>query len=190
MIQTIQEKLLLLYKFARAPKQIGSVTPSSSFLAKQMVNQVDWNEVSGFAELGAGTGAITKYIAGAKKSHSRGLLFEKDPMLRGQLNVQYADMPCYSDASSIRQAMQKEQIEELDCIFSGLPFFNFPQELRDTIINEVYYSLKPGGLFIAFQYSQQMKKLLGEHFTIEKIEFVPLNIPPAFVYVCRKREVQ
>jgi len=54
----------------------------------------------------------------------------------------------------------------------------------------VYHSLKPGGLFIAFQYSQQMKKLLGEHFSIEKIEFVPLNIPPAFVYVCRKLDEQ
>lgn len=57
MMEIIQEKLLFLYKFSRAPKQIGSITPSSIFLAQKMLDQVDWNRVEHIAELGAGTGA-------------------------------------------------------------------------------------------------------------------------------------
>jgi phospholipid N-methyltransferase len=79
-----------------------------------------------------------------------------------------------------------ENIQQLDCILSGLPFFNFSQNLRDHLMDEIYQSLKPNGLFIAFQYSMQMKKQFAQYFAIEKIDFVPLNIPPAFVYVCRK----
>ena len=84
--------------------------------------------------------------------------------------------------------MRCENIDRLDCILSGLPFFNFPQEVRDQLVDQVYRALRPGGVFIAFQYSRQMKRQLGELFEIEQIAFVPLNLPPAFVYVCRKRE--
>ncbi|MEF3306380.1 class I SAM-dependent methyltransferase [Paenibacillus sp. GYB003] len=186
----IRDKMLFLYKFARAPKQIGSITPSSAFLAKKMIQQVPWQRVQAVAELGAGTGAITKYIAAAKRDKTRVLLFEKDPLLREQLAERYPEFGCYADASSIDSALRSEGIGEgqLDCILSGLPFFNFPQQLRDRLMEQITRSLKPGGLFIAFQYSQQMKKQLDRNFELEHIRFVALNVPPAFVYVCRKKE--
>ena len=84
--------------------------------------------------------------------------------------------------------MLNEKIEQIDCILSGLPFFNFSQLIRDKLIEQIIMSLKPGGLFIAFQYSQQMKKQLSQHFDIEEILFVPMNVPPAFVYICRKKK--
>jgi phospholipid N-methyltransferase len=86
--------------------------------------------------------------------------------------------------------MRGEAIEQLDCIINGLPFSNFPQAMRDKLIGQIVISLKNDGLFIAFQYSLQMKKQLSKHFEIEKITFVPMNVPPAFVYVCRKKEAQ
>lgn len=30
-----------------------------------------------------------------------------------------------------------------------------------------------------------MKPLLQQYFEMEAVRFVPLNVPPAFVYVCR-----
>lgn len=83
--------------------------------------------------------------------------------------------------------MKNAQIEQLDCIISGLPFFNFPQAMRDQIVEQIHRSLRDGGMFVAFQYSKQMKQQLGEWFDIEEIKFVPMNVPPAFVYVCRKK---
>ena len=184
---TIQEKFLFLYKFLSSPKQIGSVTPSSSYLCKKMVQSVPWDHVQNVAELGCGTGALTRYIQQARKPGTKVLLFEKEAHLQTQIAARYPEFPCYGEASQLDAVLQKEGIESLDCILSGLPFFNFPQELRDVLMNQIHDNLKKDGLFIAFQYSKQMKKQLSDLFDIQEIHFVPMNIPPAFVYVCRKR---
>lgn len=183
----IQDNFLFLSRFLSSPGIIGSVTPSSKFLAKQMIHAVPWNQVYHVAELGAGTGAITKYIQEARRKDTKVMLFEQDARLRHKLQTQYAGCSCYEDCRELEAALRSENIKQLDCILSGLPFFNFPQEVRDRLVGQIVASLRPGGLFIAFQYSQQMKKQLSEHFEIEQIKFVPLNIPPAFVYICRKK---
>lgn len=186
----VHEKLLFLYKFVCSPGQIGSVTPSSRYLANKMVTSVPWDQVSSIAELGAGTGAITKHIQTVRHVHTKVLLFEKDPYLQQALERQYPQFACYSDGRDLSFAMRQESIVQLDAIISGLPFFNFPQAIRDQLMNQIVASLKTGGLFIAFQYSLQMKSQLIEHFDIEAVHWVPLNLPPAFVYVCRKKGVR
>ncbi|MFB6363363.1 class I SAM-dependent methyltransferase [Paenibacillus elgii] len=187
-MSTLQEKLLFLYKFSRAPQQIGSVTPSSAFLAKKMVESVAWENVNAAAELGAGTGAITEYIQKAKKDNTRVLLFERDAELRGRLQERFADCACYDDARCLQSVVRAEGIDSLDCVISGLPYFNFPQSLRDRLLSEITASLRPGGQFVAFQYSKQMRRQFSRQFAIEGIHLVPFNVPPAFVYVCRKQE--
>ncbi|WP_188540815.1 class I SAM-dependent methyltransferase [Paenibacillus segetis] len=185
----VQERLLFFYKFLRSPGQIGSVTPSSKYLARAMIDSVPWEEVKYVAELGSGTGAITKYIRSAVNSNTRVMLFEKDRTLYRSLKYQYSEFPCYRNACRLQSILGQEKIEQLDCVISGLPFYNFPQEMRYQLLDQVISSLRDGGLFLAFQYSHQMKKQLSERFDIEAIKFVALNVPPAFVYVCRKRGV-
>ncbi|TDF99867.1 class I SAM-dependent methyltransferase [Paenibacillus piri] len=179
--------MIFLYKFIRKPQSIGSVTPSSRFLADKMVDSASWPEINSIAELGAGTGVITKAICQAAAPGTQILLFEKDSHLRKQLRTQYPQSHTYSEARLLHSAVRQHGLDHVDCIISGLPFANFPKQLRDEIVNQVVQSLKPGGLFIAFQYSLQMKKQLSGYFDIEMIRFVLLNVPPAFVYVCRKK---
>ncbi len=184
--ETVLEKFVFIQKFLKAPKQIGSVTPSSKYLAAKMIESVPWNRVSHLAELGAGTGAITKHIVSAKTESTKVLLFETDAHLRKQLHSKYPDCCCYPDALQLRSTIQCEGIEKLDCILSGLPFYNFHPSVRDELMEQIWGALKPGGLFIAFQYSLHMKERLRKQFGTVDIKFVPLNVPPAFVYVCRK----
>ncbi len=182
------QPLLFLKSFLQNPKHVGSIIPSSRFLANKMVNQASWLEAKAVAELGSGTGAITRYIHQQAQDSTKVLLFEMNDTMRNNLQNAYTEFSCYPDAARLVESMNQEGVQQLDYIFSGLPFFNFEPELRDTLVEQIHKALKPGGLFIAFQYSLQMKKLLSEHFIIEKIELVPLNVPPAFVYVCRKKE--
>ncbi|MHA6529322.1 class I SAM-dependent methyltransferase [Paenibacillus sp. BAC0078] len=184
---SINKNLLFLRSFIHNPKRVGSVTPSSRFLANNMVNQAPWHEVKAIAELGSGTGAITRAISTKVNKTTDVLLFEMDETMRNNLKTEYPDFSCHPNAAHLVETMKALHIAQLDCIFSGLPFFNFERELRDTLVEQIYQSLKPEGLFIAFQYSLQMKKQLSEYFIIDKIDFVPFNIPPAFVYVCRKK---
>jgi phospholipid N-methyltransferase len=111
-----------------------------------------------------------------------------DDKMRNNLNAGFPKFSIYPNACLLTSVMKREHIGHLDCIISGLPFFNFNKELRETLLEQIAAALKPGGYFIAFQYSLQMKKRLSESFIIERIGFVPLNFPPAFVYVCRKKE--
>ena len=53
------------------------------------------------------------------------------------------------------------------------------------MLYEIKKNLKNTGIFIQFQYSLGLHKLLNKIFNNRvKISFVSLNIPPAFVYVC------
>ncbi|MED0678125.1 methyltransferase domain-containing protein [Aneurinibacillus thermoaerophilus] len=181
-------KLLFLYKFLSSPRSIGSVTPSSRFLARAMIKPIDFANAKAIAELGAGTGIFTEYLRENKRNDCKLVVFEKDDNMRNRLQNMYPDLSYYNNASDIYNVMRKLKIQNFDYILSGLPFANFPQELRDAIMDGVEKALKPGGLFIAFQYSQQMKRQLHKRFEQVDIDFVPLNIPPAFVYCCRKRD--
>ncbi len=178
------------FQFARSfiqqPKQVGSVWPSSRFLASKMIYSIPWHEVNAVAELGSGTGAITKFIKDNVTDGTHVFLFEMDNIMRSQLKTAFPRFHCLPNASRLVEDIQREGINQLDCVISGLPFFNFSPELRESLLQQIYYSLKPGGVFVAFQYSLQMKRHLSLKLEIERIEFVPLNFPPAFVYTCRK----
>ncbi|WP_258535772.1 class I SAM-dependent methyltransferase [Bacillus sp. 03113] len=184
---TFQDKFLFLYKYMLSPMQIGSVTPSSKYLASKMLSSVDWDRGGAVAELGAGSGAVTKFIHRFNTGDATIVLFEKDAQYRRKLKFEFPNYLCFSDAENIRWDLQANQIEPLDAIISGLPFFNFENKLREQLLEEIDSSLKPDGQFIAFQYSLQMKKAIERRFEIEKISFVPWNLPPAFVYCCRKK---
>ncbi|MGY4760779.1 class I SAM-dependent methyltransferase [Paenibacillus caseinilyticus] len=179
---------MFLQQFIRNPKQVGSVIPSSRFLASKMVQSVPWNDVTTIAELGSGTGAVTRFIQRRVTGSTNVLLFEMDEKMRSDLQANYPSFTCHSNACHLTKMMIEKGIHQLDCVISGLPFFNFKSDLREAILHQITEALKPGGRFIAFQYSLQMKKHLSEKFLIDKIDFVPFNFPPAFVYSCRKKE--
>ncbi|MEA4902624.1 class I SAM-dependent methyltransferase [Desulfitobacterium sp.] len=183
---TLAEKITFLIKFLKSPCQVGSITPSSRFLAVKMLEPIDWQAVDAVAEFGAGTGAFTKYIQAVKKQNCKVAVFEKDDKMRNMLRTLCPDLNYFKDAARLSEATRSIGLDSLDAIISGLPFALFAEDMREQIIDEAIQSLKPQGIFVAFQYSLQMKPLLSRKFSQVKISFVPRNIPPAFVYVCRK----
>ncbi|MHA6530846.1 class I SAM-dependent methyltransferase [Paenibacillus sp. BAC0078] len=116
------ENFLFLRSFMHNPKRVGSITPSSRFLANTMVRQAPWPEMRAVAELGSGTGAITRFINTQASETMKVLLFEMDEMMRNNLQAQYPGFSCHPNAAKLVQAMKQANIEQLDCIFSGLPF--------------------------------------------------------------------
>ncbi|MGG4141497.1 methyltransferase domain-containing protein [Paenibacillus algorifonticola] len=185
---SITECLLFLQGFLKNPNRVGSVLPSSRFLAAKLVQSIPWNEVKAVAELGSGTGAVTRFMKTQLMDSTKVLLFERDRKMRNKLKKEYPNFVGHSNACYLLKKIKQEEIEQLDCIISGLPFFNFSNEMRERLLDQIMNSLKPGGIFVAYQYSLQMKKHLSDKFIIEKIEFVPFNFPPAFVYTCRRKE--
>ena len=175
-----------LCKFIRKPKEIGSVVPSSSFLTRKMLARLPWEELDTVVELGAGTGVFTRFIDKHKKPSCRLLVVEQDLDMRQALQNKHPQHHYGSNAERLSGLFQEHALPPADCIISGLPFAAFKRSLREEIMCNVHDALKPGGIFVAFQYSLQMKSTLTRFFPDVRIQFVPFNVPPAFVYFCKK----
>ncbi|HYK73735.1 MAG TPA: methyltransferase domain-containing protein [Pseudoneobacillus sp.] len=178
-------RIHFLYKFLQSPKQIGSVTPSSSYLVNKMLDQVQWGMVKNVAELGAGTGVFTKGILDRKKKDCQVVAYEYDHELRRKLSTLFPQVIMNKDANDLKSNSLRLGIQHFDCVISGLPFSNFSQSMREGIFQQVSELLSEDGVFIAFQYSLHMKKMLSQYFKNVKILFTPFNFPPAFIYVCK-----
>lgn len=178
-----------LYKFIQKPKEIGSIAPSSSFLTRKMLANLPWDTIETLVELGAGTGVFTKFITENKKESCQMLVIERDSDMRKTLQHKYPTFHYGTKAEKLDWLLRRYDLPQVDCIVSGLPFATFSESVRDEIMEAVNCSLKPGGIFVAFQYSLQMKKTLEKYFTEVTIGFVLLNMPPAFVYCCKKKRV-
>ncbi|SDT54171.1 Phospholipid N-methyltransferase [Paenibacillaceae bacterium GAS479] len=182
----MNQPLLFFKKYMHDPKYMGSVVPSSRFLTKRMISAVHWEQIQTVVELGSGTGALTREIAKRVAPQAQVVLFEKDEQMRESLQREFPKWTCRENALQLSDYLKTDGVNGVDCIFSCLPFYNFPSDMRLEMIRQCVDALKPGGQLIAFQYSLQMKRMLSEHFEIESISLELLNFPPAFVYVCRK----
>jgi phospholipid N-methyltransferase len=177
---------LFLRRFASRPLGVGSVLPSSRFLVRSMVAGIDWQSVDTVAELGAGTGVITEAINQNRRGNSQFLSFECDQDMRQSLQQRYPSVTFCENAFSLQSELENRQITGLDCVVSGLPLFNFPDEQRRSLLTNVHKLLNPGGVFVAFQYTRNIEPFLVSIYDELKTQIVWANLPPAFVYLCKK----
>lgn len=180
----IKEKLLFAKKFAAAPRTVGSVTPSSPQLISSMFRNVDWQKTGVIAELGAGTGVMTKEILKRKAPGSLFFAFEIEKELR-EILKRDLKIDVYDDAAKLPQTLEAAHSRKADLIVSGLPFAVLPRDTTLAVMRAVLRSLSDNGTFIAFQYSYHMKSSFERMFEEVSTRLVVMNIPPAVVYECR-----
>lgn len=177
---------LFLKRFLSAPGRIGSIAPSSRFLTRMITQKVPWADARVIVELGPGTGVFTREILRLKRPDTEFLVIERDPQFRQKLEERFPGLLLRSEAVQLNRYLQELGLGSPDVIISGLPFAVFLPELRETILDQVEEALAPGGLFITFQYSLQLHQELNRRFSSVEVSFTLLNVPPAFVYTCRK----
>lgn len=168
---------------------VGSITPSSRFLAKKMLQHIDFSKDCVIVEYGPGMGVFTKKIVEKLSANSRLYVFELNKEffidLQNEIKDKRVHLICDS-AAKIKEYLAKDNIEHIDYIVSSLPLSLIPEEIREDIVLQSFNSLKKGGKMTQFQYSQQCKHIFKAHFSKLDTEFTLLNVPPAFVYVCEK----
>lgn len=182
----MQSSARFLKKFLDSPATVGSIIPSSRMLVSAMLSPVDWARAETIVELGAGTGVITRAIEGRRRSDSAFLAFESDPQMRAELGRRYPDALLEDDAFHMHTALERHGLEGADCVISGLPFANFPRNQQAGLITAIHDALRPGGLFVAFQYTRQLQPYLDSTYGDIARRLVLFNVPPALVYICRK----
>lgn len=179
-----------LKEFFKEKKTVGAVSPSSKYLCKLMLKNIDFSGRKVFAEYGPGTGVFTKEILKKMSDESILFVFELHDAFYRKLEKEYKEndnvILINDSAENISKHLEQHNIETIDAVISSLPLANFDKRLATNILKRSYGVLKKNGVYTQFQYSLNQRRNLKGIFSSVKIDFTPKNIPPAFVYTCRK----
>ena len=185
----MNDKLLFFSAFVKYPKEIGSVIPSSKFLTSEILKNIDFKNAKYIVEYGPGTGCITTEILKRARKDAKILCFEINKKFCSYLMNKIKDQRLIiinDTAENIRKYLKKLSITKIDYVISGLPFSALPDNKKNAIVEETKNTLKNDGRFVVYQFLNNFKKCLYNYFSKISTKFVPLNIPPCFIYVCEK----
>jgi len=188
--------LVFLKQFLRHPVQVGAVAPSSPPLVRQMVEWIDWGSARSVVEYGPGTGVFTEAIRSRLHPEGRFFAIEQAPDLATLTRARCPGTQVYeASAADVGRLCDIEGIDSIDAILCGLPWAAFPESLQRQIMEATVQRLRPGGQFATFAYWQGVVLPAGRRFsrrlrhTFSSVHRSPTawrNLPPAFVYRCRK----
>lgn len=174
-------------EFFREKKQVGAIAPSSKFLMRKMLKPIDFTAAKCIVELGPGNGVFTKGLLNKMSADCQLFSFELNETFYNHMNADINDHRLTllnESAEKIGEVLKENGIEKADYIVSSLPLAVIPTPIKNAILDSAKSYLAENGKYIQFQYTLNAKKLLEERFSEVKIDFTPVNIPPAFVYRC------
>jgi phosphatidylethanolamine/phosphatidyl-N-methylethanolamine N-methyltransferase len=185
----LDDEVRFLRTWIEKPLHVGAVMPSGRLLARTMARYVDANSSGPVVELGPGTGAITSALIDRGVDQKRLVLVEYNPGFCALLRDRYPHARVVQgDAYTLRDSLRNVLGSPASAVVSGLPLVTKPMQTRLKLIRDAFQALAPGAPFVQFTYSVAPpipKSLPGV--STEASERIWMNLPPARVWVYRKR---
>lgn len=188
-----------LKQFLQNPKTTGAIAESSKELAQLIVKMSNIKAASTIVEFGPGAGIFTKEIIKNIDHKKTFFAIELNKDFIIQLREKLPDATVYHDSVvNIKKYLRIHDLESCDCIISGLPWASFKISEQKEMINKTVQALSSNGEFLTFMYlhatifpsAQRFKMLLEKKFSsVKKSAIVWKNLPPAFVYHCKKSRI-
>ncbi|MBO4160084.1 class I SAM-dependent methyltransferase [Micromonospora antibiotica] len=188
-----------LREFLRDPFTVAAVAPSGRPLADLVTAPVPGVGEPLVVELGPGTGAFTAAIQRRLAGRGRHLAVEVNERFAGLLAARYPRLDvAVADARDLGDVLAQRGHGRADVIVSGLPWAAFAGGQQDELLHAVTDALAPDGAFTTFGYTfarwtppaQRLRRALGDRFEeVVTGRTVWANVPPAFVYSCRRPRV-
>lgn len=178
-------------------KSTGAIAPSSSVLARGLVEAGGVGKAGVIVEYGPGTGAITEVILQKKRSDAHFMAMEVNHQFVEATRKRCPEAIVHHDcAQNTRRYLEEAGHAHCDVIVSGLPWSVFDDALQDTILASAYDVLRPGGRFVTFRYPSSPYIAAGHRFFREKLpaRFEKLhpevrvwrNLPPSVIFCAEK----
>ncbi|MCM2281633.1 MAG: methyltransferase domain-containing protein [Bdellovibrionaceae bacterium] len=190
----MRQDLLEFVKAAiRNPMEVASVFPTSRALAERMLNLVDLERPGKVAEVGVGTGAITKYIAPRLKDSKRYIGVELNSDMVHYMRQTFPEL--HFEEAPAESLAQLTGGERVTTVVSSLPWTVFSPELQKRTLTGIHDALAENGRFVTYvclnaawyPQAQHFGGLLNGMFrSVTKSPIEWKNVPPAFVYLCTK----
>ncbi len=185
----LDDEVRFLRSWIEKPLHMGAVMPSGKVLARTMAQYVDIDSTGPVVELGPGTGAITSALIEHGIDQKRLVLVEYNPSFCALLRDRYPQATVVqADAYALRDSLWDVLSVPASAVVSGLPLVTKPMLTRLKLIRDAFVALAPGAPFVQFTYSVAPpipKSLPGV--STEASERIWMNLPPARVWVYRKR---
>ena len=183
--------LQFLGALMRHPIQVGAIAPSSSALARVMVEGLAPGVDDTIIELGPGTGSFTKAIAGILTDPTHYLGIESEPVFVEILRRRFVDLRFVAGSAEQAPSFHHEaNLPPVKAVVCGLPFANFSFHVQGQIIDALDLMITPGRVFKTFQYvhtfvlpsAVRFRRSMDNRFGCHtRSRPVMRNMPPAFV---------
>jgi phospholipid N-methyltransferase len=162
----IPHHVRFLQTYLKQPGVVGAVSPSSKALAAALAEpyRLHRDGRASILEVGAGTGAITRYIGTILRPGDEFDICEVQPDFANILEKDVLSRPAFRThvaAGAVR--LLRSSVQELpfekkyDYIISGLPFTVFAYAEVCAIFDVLRRCLKPDGVFSYFEYVAMRK---------------------------------
>ncbi|WJS86092.1 methyltransferase type 12 [Paracoccus sp. TOH] len=177
---------LFLGQFLRRPSEIRAIAPTGRATAAEMARLVT-PQMEAVAEIGAGTGTITRAILATGLPPQRLELYELNAAFCARLGERFPGTRVHNLPA---QEMVNVGRQGLDAVISGVPTLPMPDELQAAIVGAALSMMKPGAPFVQITYgplpplSEAVRARFG--LSHRKSRRIWANLPPARVYVFRQ----
>jgi phospholipid N-methyltransferase len=186
--------LMRIYRNTRRNiTQDGLIVGSSRFLVNSMLEKIDFAQPLRILEIGSGRGAFTGQILQRMTPDSQLDICE----IQTEYNVWIEQIIAAYPGRQV--ALRNCCVTQLltlpdyyDVIVSSLPLKILEginnKEFLYQVIDSIRFGLKPGGSYLQYQYFKSNKSDIEASFgkRMKAVNFVPLNVPPAFIYSMTK----
>lgn len=180
----MKSKLWSFYKaLLHNPRQIGSIVPSSKYLANAIADFIPVSDDKLVVELGPGTGAITQALLQHHIPSKNIIAIERSFELVQELNIRFPTITILQGNAIELEKLLKDYDQPIGTIVSSLPLLILTESEIQTILQQIEKLLTHDGKFIQYTYGADR---WSHHFKkMEKIASKKIwrNFPPAKIYV-------
>lgn len=181
--ERVANTALFFRRWLANPLQMGSIIPSSRALCERVARNVERAPDEYVLELGAGTGVVSKALLDHGVPPEKLIVVEIVPDMAEHLRsvLPGVNVIC-GDAFALKDAIPPDWQGRIGTAICGIPLVMLPFEQQKKFVDAVE-SVAPGKGFLLFTYcitSPLPYRKLG--LTAKRLEWTPLNFPPASVW--------
>jgi phospholipid N-methyltransferase len=178
---------LFARNFFKYPSMLGSIVPSSRFLVRRLMRQIDWERARVLVELGPGVGTITREVLKRMRQDAVLVVIELNHEFVEHLRNTIRDPRVrivHASAAHVLSIVAEQGVAPADYIISSLPYSLLPVALRKEIIAASRQVLRAEGSMLVFQFNRRVLPHLKSHFSSVAVSLFLLNFLPVLIFHC------
>jgi len=179
---------MLLRSFLR-DKDIAAVASTSRWGVRSACQNIDLARARVVVEYGPGAGPFTRFLLSRMRPDAVLVAIEKNAQLARHLRqIDDPRLVVVEDVvENVHGVLREQGISCVDVVLSGIPLSFFGVERKRRLVVDTASVLRPGGMFVVYQYSFHARRFLRECFDVRsRVCF--WNFPPLHIMEAVRRD--